>query len=274
MSFQPQMQPEHAAAFQGAARLYKVHILVRRTNLRSLAYVGDPRCVPKRLDCKAKTADCDYTHPQHGRKSVAGLVVDPTLTGREAFASADKFAKAQHEWSKFAKEKLDAAVTTFEGQRNLTYVPNGKFYFVDLDPESARFGCLRFSSSSLLSAGKYIHGDFDLYGIVPEENPALNVAVMEQMLEQRHARSPQFVDVQRYINSRLGVPMVLHGAQEGYAEEHSDEGIDVFHPDGTMTGCENAAEIQRLYEQVFRGRKLFTKNGPRVTVRGMFVAPG
>lgn len=274
MSFQPQMKPEHAAAFQEAARLYKVYILVRRTNLRSLAYVGDPRCVPKRLDCKAKTADRDYTHPRHGRKAVAGLVVDPTITGREAFASADKFAKAEYEWGKFAKEMLDAAATSFEGQRRLTYLPNGKLYFVDLDPASPRFGCLKFSSSSLLSAGKYIHGDFDLYGIVPEENPALNIAVMEQRLEQRHARSPEFFDVQHYINRRLGVTMVLHGAQEGYADAHSDEGIDVFHPDGTMTGCENAAEIRRLYDQVFRGRKLFTKGGPRVTVRGMFVAPG
>ena len=201
-------------------------------------------------------------------------MVDPTITGREAFASADKFAKAQYEWSKFAKEKLDAAATTFEGQRKLTYVPNFKLYFVDLDPASPRFGCLEFSSSSLLSAGKYIHGDFDLYGIVPEGNPALNVAVMEQRLDERHARSPEFFDVQHHINRRLGVPMVLHGAQEGYADEHSDEGIDVFHPDGTMTGCENAAEIQCLYDQVFRGRKLFTRDGQRVTVRGMFVAPG
>jgi len=41
-----------------------------------------------------------------------------------------------------------------------------------------------------------------------------------------------------------------------------------------MTGCENALEIGKLYEKAFRGRKLFTKNGPRDIVRGMFVAPG
>jgi len=203
---------------------------VRRTNLKSLAHIGDKACVPKRLDCKAKTADRDYTHPKYGPKSVAGLVVDPTITGRDAFASDDKFAKAEAEWTKFAKEMLDEAVKTHEGQRKLTYVPNGKFYFVDLDPASPRHGCVKFASNSLLTAGKYIHGDFDLYGIVPARKPALNVAVTEKRLGQTHVRSPEFFDVQHYVNRKLGIPMVLHGAQEGYSSEHSDEGIDVFHP--------------------------------------------
>jgi hypothetical protein len=79
--------------------------------------------------------------------------------------------------------------------------------------------------------------------------------------------------VQHYLNRGLGVPMVLHGAQETYADEHADEGIDVFRPDGSFTPADNFAEISRLYKTVFEGRKLFTKAGPRQIVRGMFVAP-
>lgn len=272
----PQMKPVHAQAFLGAAKLYQVYVLVRRTNLKSLDLIGDPMCVPKRLDCKAKTADRDFDHPRFGRKRCAGLVVDPspTVTGRGAFNSDQKYADACGAWAGFAASMIDPGVATLEGQRRLTYVPNGRFYFVDLDPKSERYGCVKFSISSVLAAGKYVHGDFDLYGIVPAGDPARNVAVQEQRLDKKHVRSPEFFDVQHYVNRQIGVPMVLHGTQEAYAAEHSDEGIDVFHPDGRITGAENAAEIARLYETVFKGRRLFTKSGPREIVRGRFSTPG
>jgi hypothetical protein len=274
MTFQPQMRPEHAQAFREAARIFDVYILVRRTNLASLAHVGAADCVPKRLDCKAKTADQDYVHPQHGPKKVAGLVVDPTLTGPAAFATGKKHASALKEWAKFSATMLHPAMATPEGQKAKTYIPGGGLYFVDLDPKSPRFGCVKFTSSSLISAGKYIHGDFDLYGVVPAGNPSRNVAVQEMRLGQHHARSPEFFDVQHYVNRRIGVPMVLHGAQEAYAEEHSDEGVDVFAPDGRVFGVENQAQLMGLYEGTFRGRKLFTRDGPREVVRGLFMAPG
>ncbi len=151
--------------------------------------------------------------------------------------------------------------------------PNFGFYFVDLDPASPRYGCVKFTSSSLLSAGKYIYGDFDLYGIIPAADPSKNVAVSEMRLGQHHSRSPELLDVQTYINSRIGAPMVLHGAQESYGAEHSDEGIDIFCPDGKMMGAENAAEIGMLYDTQFKGRKLFAHDGPRDVVRGMFMTP-
>jgi hypothetical protein len=274
LAFLPQMKPSQAAVFQAAARHFNVFIMVRRTNLMSLRYVGDPNCVPKRIDCKAKTADSDYTHPKFGQKQTAGLVVDPTITGAGAFKSSRKYASAMSEWTGFLNKMLVPAIRTFEGQKALTYVPNGGFYFVDLDPASPRYGCVKFSAASLLSAGKYIHGDFDLYGIVRADDPSKNVAVGETRLGQHHSRSPEFFDVQHYINSRIGAPMVLHGAQESYGTEHSDEGIDIFCPDGKMLGAENAAEIARLYETQFKGRKLFSGDGPREVVRGMFMSPG
>jgi hypothetical protein len=279
LAFFPQMKPNQAAAFQGAAKQFNVFILVRRTNLMSLNYVGDPGFVPKRLDCKAKTADTDYTDPKYGLKQTAGLVVDPTITGSGAFKTSRKFASAMKEWAGFESMMLVPAVRTFERQKALTCipvdskVPNGRFYFVDLDPASPRYGCVKFTASSLLSAGKYIHGDFDLYGIIRADDPSRNVAVEEKRLDQKHSRSPEFFDVQHYVNSRIGAPMVLHGAQESYGDEHSDEGIDIFHPDGKMTGAENAMEIAALYEKTFKGRKLFTKGGEREVVRGLFKAP-
>jgi hypothetical protein len=268
------MKPGQAAVFQAASRHFNVFILVRRTNLMSLKYVGDANCVPKRLDCKAKTADADYLHPKFGNKEVAGLVVDPTITGHGAFRSRRKYDSAIKEWSNFAARMLDPKVLSFEGQKALTYVPNGRFYFVDLNPSSPRYGCVKFTASSLLSAGKYIHGDFDLYGIIPAGDPARNVAVSEKRLDEKHSRSPELFDVQNYINSRLGVPMILHGAQESYGTEHSDEGIDIFCPDGRMFGAENAAEISRLYATEFKGRKLFTESGKHDMVPGLFTPAG
>ena len=273
MAFLPQMKPNQAGAFQAAAKRFNVYILLRRTNVMSLRYIGDPNCVPKRLDCKAKTADADYTAAAFGPKQTAGLVVDPTITGPASFNGGRKYAAALAEWSSFAARMLKPAVRTLAGQQAVTYIPDGGLYFVDLDPASLRHGCVKFTASSLLTAGKYIHGDFDLYGIVRADDPARNVAVSETRLGQHHSRSPEFFDVQNFVNNRIGVPMVLHGAQESYGPEHSEEGIDIFHPDGTMAGAENAAEIARLYETVFKGRKLFTRYGAREIVCGMFVAP-
>jgi hypothetical protein len=270
--FLPAMKAEHQEAFRGAANLYNVFILVRRTNSASLKYIGDPTCVPKRLDCKAKTADLDISHPQFGPKQVAGLVVDPHIAGRDAFLTHTKYRKALDEWQRFAG-MIDSRVTTLEGQRQLVYVPNGGFYFVDLDPASPRYGCVKFTINSVIAAGRYVHGDFDLYGIIRADDPSRNVAVREERLDQTHARSPEFFDVQHYVNQKLRVPMVLHGAHESYSETHENEGIDVFHPDGTVTGAENAAEIASLYENVFEGRRLFTKNGPCETDRGFFITP-
>lgn len=277
----PQMKPVHVKAFLGAAKLYDVHILVRRTNWMSLRYIGKPGFVAKRLDCKAKTADLDYLHSPYGLIECAGLVIDPTIKGADAaFSKPEKCRSALREWNGitgtdgFAATMIRPEVRTFDGQQRLTYIPGGGLYFVDLDPSSKHYGCVKFTSSSLLKAGSYIHGDFDLYGIVPAGAPARNVAVKETRLGQPHARSPEFFDVQHYVNRQIGAPMVLHGAQESYGSAHSEEAIDIFSPDGRVTSAEDAAGITALYNTAFHGRRLFTKTGPVDVVRGMFVTPG
>lgn len=265
------MSAAHAAVFRDAARHFRVFILVRQTNAASLDHIGKDYAVPKRLDCKAKTADCDVQTP-YGIKQTAGLVTDPEIVGAQAY-NGGKLSKAMVEWQRFSAAMIRPEVKTLEGQRALTYIPHGGFYFVDLDPQSPRYGCVKFTSSSLMSAGKYIHGDFDLYGIVPADDPTRNIRVGETMLGNSHYRSPEFRDVQIYVNRLLGVPMVLHGAQEAYDPDHSDEVVDIFHPDGQQTTTHSGAEMARLYQTLFRGRKLFTKGGAVDVVRGLFVTP-
>jgi len=116
-------RPAAGPPFREAARLYHVFIIVRRTNLMSLQHIGDSAYVPKRLDCKAKTADSNYTHPKYGMIQSAGLVVDPTIAGLTAFKSLWKYHDALKEWGKFSASMIDPAVAKFEGQRALTYVP-------------------------------------------------------------------------------------------------------------------------------------------------------
>jgi hypothetical protein len=248
----PGMRLQDFAAFQQAAQHYKVYILVRGTNVASLRYISDPRCCAKRLDCKAKTADKDVFVAGRERQT-AGLVTDPTIVGSSAYEDR-KYAKALQEWEKckplLATNAFDAA-----GKPQALYFASGKFYGVQLDPQSDFYGCVMFSTMSSVPGARYIHGDYDLYAIVPANDVGRTVMVFETMLGQDHARSQEFIDVQNYVNRLLERPMVLHGDQEKYAE-HSDEQVYAFFPDGrTVMELNGRAAVERLYETVFRGRK-------------------
>lgn len=256
------LSPLHIAAFKGAAKLYNVAIIVRRTNTHSLKHIGKSYAVPKRLDCKAKTADNFFVHPQGGYKDVAGLVVDPNLTGPAAF-NPSKYSEALECWTDFATSKLSPRIKTLQDLLAFTYVPDGRFYFVDLDPKSPYYGCVKFAINSLIAAGKCIHGDFDLYAIVPMDYPEYNEATFETRLNTIHARSPDFFDVQHFVNNRIGIPMVQHGADESYRSQHRDESMDIFLPGGDVDFVRNGAELAAYYNTTFRGRKLFTKYGEK-----------
>ena len=264
------MRPEHIMAFQDAAEHFNVYILVRQTNLASLQHIGQGHAVPKPLDCKPKTADLDVLLPT-GTKKVAGLVVNPEIVGSAAFNGV-KYGKALSEWQRFAKTMIRPEVATFEKQKKAKWIVGGR-YLVDLDPASERYGALKLTPTGLTTAAKYIHGDFDLYGIIPAADPSRNIRVMEERLGQKHARSPEFFDVQHYVNRRIGVPMIQHGAAEAYEEEHAEEGIDIFHPDRRISMVNGSTELAALYVTLFGSRKLFTKKGPVDMVRGAYVTP-
>ena len=86
------MRSQDKAIFLEAARQFQIWILVRRTNRASLEYVGRPGYTPKRIDCKAKTADIDIAPYR-----LAGLVVDPGIHPK-AFKPG-KAAKAAACWA-------------------------------------------------------------------------------------------------------------------------------------------------------------------------------
>lgn len=271
------MLAEHVGVFQAAAKLYNVTILVRRTNTASLQHIKKDYASPKRLDCKAKTADFNVAPKgcrlhEDKRGNIAGLVVDPGMVGEKAYTDG-KFAKAMEAWRSFAGQ-LRQEMSTHEKQKDLTYVPGGGLYFVERNPEDPYFGCVKFSSSSLISAGKCVHGDFDLYGIMDMDAPGEIVRVKEERLGQTHARSPKFFDVQNYLNGRFRVPMVLHGSQETYASKHEDDDLDVFFPNGRVDYAgPKAKDISDFYEREFPGRTLFRKNDPAQQIKGSYVSP-
>ncbi|MCX2722914.1 hypothetical protein [Roseibium salinum] len=272
------MLPRHVGVFKSAARLYNVAILVRRTNTASLQHIGQSYASPKRLDCKAKTADFDVAPkgcrvPESKRGCIAGLVVDPGIVGERAYTDG-KYVKALEAWRAFSGQ-LRPEMSSHENQKQFTYVPGGGLYFVERNPEDPYFGCVKFTSSSLITAGKCIHGDFDLYGIVDMEAPGQIVRVKEERLGQTHARSPKFFDVQNFVNSRIGVTMVLHGSQETYASRHEDDDLDVFFPDGRVDYAgPSAASITQFYQREFPGRTLFRKDEAAQQVQGRYISPG
>lgn len=252
--------------FGEAAKHFRVYILVRATNAASLPYIGMAGFSAKRFDCKAKTADKSVVVDGRMRE-IAGLVVDPNIVGPLAF-DGDKHQKALREWAEF--EPLVSRSFWQDGRRVLTYFPGGKHYGVQLDPESPRYGCVLFSSSSLITAATYVHGDYDLYAIVPADKPGETVLVKDEMLGFKHFRSKELLDVQIFVNRRIGRPMVLHADQEKYSP-HTDETVYAFFPDGkTVRELSNLAEIEGFYLTELQGRKTGGKGATTEPAGGLW----
>ncbi len=206
--------------FLEAARVFHSWILVRRTNVESLKYISRAGYMPKRIDCKAKTADFDS-----GRYQLAGLVVDPAIHPK-AF-KAGKLQKALEAW------------------KAMQFSSSG--YTVDRNAQSKHYGCVQFS-------GKYIHGDYDLYDIIDVTQPQRNLAVVETLLGQPHRRGANVLRVQEFVNSRIGSPMVQHGGEAQYAD-HSEQSIDAFGPAGEDVTILNEYSVRAWYAERFGGRK-------------------
>ena len=189
------MRPADRNVFKNCAAQLNLWIIVRRTNPESLQYVGVEGFVPKRIDCKAKTADIG---PQ------AGLVVSPELL--PGAYTREKKAKALKSWEDFG----EVLQNSLGG------------YSVDTRPDSPRFGCL-------LLDGKCIHGDYDIYDIIIPEHARRNLRAVESLLGQSHMRGPRFFQVRDFINQAIGSPMVQHGGEFQYTD-HSEQLLDVFGP--------------------------------------------
>lgn len=254
MSVSNYMRPNDVTAFLETAARFHAWILLRASNPAAKQYIGVAGFLPKRLDCKAKTAKRNATLPgKLGEKKTAGLVVDPTIQGMSS--AFDGMAKVLKAWNDF-RDKCYIP----KPDKPVTYFPDGKFYSVQMDPSHERYGCVLFSLSSQRLSASYLHSDYDLFGIVSEKDPAANVRVEEKRLGEDHSRSQEFFDLQHYLNNRMGVAMILHGAQETYKDDW-DDNLDVFCPDGkTILQAYGADAIQRLYRDTFRGRQLYGPN--------------
>jgi hypothetical protein len=217
------MRPQDKKVFTAAAShpAIKCWILVRRTNPAALKYVGLPGFTPKRIDCKAKTADL-------GDK--AGLVVSPKLDG-SAF-SEGKRGKAFQCWEEFESGVLNV-------------LQSG--YNIDIDKSSARYGCVRLGAD-------YVYADYDLYDIIDPLHAQRNLAAVEMLLGQAHRRGPKFYAVQKFVNSQIGAPMVQHGGEAQYAD-HSEQAIDVFGPSGEHCTILNEFSVRGWYRERFHGRR-------------------
>ncbi len=260
MAMQQHYRQPDIVAFKTAAKQYSVYIIVRRTNIASVRYMGLAGYTPKRIDCKAKTADRDAIVPGVGVKKTAGLVVDPNLPGFEtAYATPEKRRSALKEWKKFESKYLPAtAVTGPAAAGRYHYIPGGLLYCVQLDQSHQHYGCVMFSSSSLITAAKYVHGDYDLYDIVPASDTRQNVVWKSVLHGQPAHRGPEFFDTQHLLNRKMEMPGVLHGSQAKFAPDHTDEDVDVFYPDGqTVTSLLGKPEIVRFYDATLGGRKTY-----------------
>ena len=72
------------------------------------------------------------------------------------------------------------------------------------------------------------------------------------------------------MNARIGVPMVLHGAQEHYSDDVDDR-IDVFFPDGsTVKSYIGSVAIRAVYQQEFAGRPLHRAGAPTTAAGGLW----
>jgi hypothetical protein len=249
------VDPGHVQAFKQAAKRWAVWILVRGSNAASRQYIGLRGYVPKRLDCKAKTAKIDL--PPY---RLAGLVASPEVHPL-AFAGRDVSA----EWGQFQKYLYIPG----PGEKRM-YLPSGKPYALEPDPKHMHYGCVFFTKYGLITDKNFIYGDYDLYAIVSQKNPSNNIFVEETRLhpDLPHNRSPELFDVQHFLNRQLQVPMILHGSQETYSA-HTEEDIVIFWPDGeTITEAKGKAEIEQLYATTFQGRQAHGKGTPTLPHMG------
>jgi len=227
------MRPQDVEAFRAAAARFQVYILLRRTNEAFLRYVGRPGFVPKRIDCKAKTANRNFYHTRLGcLLEVGGLVVKPDLPEFEKAFLPDKYVKAMKEWKKFrplVEELNDGG-------------PAGRPYVVEINEWSTRYGCVKFLDGGA-GKGRYIHADYDLYAIFDRDDKigadffeGQTYLPLEREVGTLHGQDhfwgKHFEQVRDFINSRIGVPMIQHGGQEHFA--HTGDLLDVFCPDGSV----------------------------------------
>ncbi len=227
---------DHVEIFWDAATRYNVFILVRRLNPKSMYYIGLPGYTPKNVDCKAKTAPGDCMHPEFGLKRTAGLVADPTVPGMGA-AFGPRLEDAGKMWGK-TKEFMAVDLSSVSTQRP---------FVVQTDELHEHFGCLMYSPSGMPADCKFIHGDYDLYGLVKAAKPRPNLpSDTASDLGTPIKYGPIYEGMREHLNRHFGTPMIQHGSQDTYTG-FTDEKIDIFLPNGEVKVGVNETDTREFY---------------------------
>lgn len=256
MNINKYMRVVDIQAFKQAALRFNCIIAVRRLNPASLPYVGKHGYMPKSIFCKAKTAKNNIQIPGTGQVSiVAGLVVDPTLPGMRA-AYYD-ISGAEDMWHKFLQILGVKSLSKIDLYHTLP-VERGGFYTVQSDVSRPHYGALMYCpfvpsdvhnfklSTFYLKNSFFIHGDYDLYALIPADEREGRLVSHGQLLGQANFYTPLLESVQTFINQNIHTPMVQHGAQENLG--HSDDTVDIFWPDGRITQRYGILEIKEFYK--------------------------
>jgi hypothetical protein len=269
------MRPRDAHAFRSVALIQKVYIIVRQTNPQSVQWIGNADYMAKPIHCKPKTADFDVQVDGHPVET-AGLVVNPELPGFEAvFKSPGKAAKARAEWKKFFHTSHERGepiglCQPRNGREVRTWPGAHPGWAVQMCRTSKHYGCLLYSTYPQGINGKYVHGDYDLFGIAPADDPTRIRRRNEELSGQKHSRGPNTQSVQFAFNALSGLPLVKHGEQELFAG-FDEESLDVFKPDGSTRTLNSASEAMLFYSTELKGRQIFAGDG--LPAGGLWLKP-
>lgn len=264
------VHPSHISVFVDAAREFKCHILVRKTGHDSIRMIGKPGYTGKRADMKAKTAKANF-----GRYELAGLVCSPHIHPY-AFP-AERLADALKEWSKsihlITTPPDQAGFSDNHQPRCLTP------YLLQANPHHKHYGCIALVEMGLLLP-RYVHGDYDLYAIIPAGKPfdlnkvAPRLGSLGSSMRPTDMGLKAFIDlsvanaegdlsfkVANYINmwvaghtpDFLGALMVNHGEQINLVEKRkSIESVLAFSPEmrqGSFTTLLNSPDDFNVFYQ-------------------------
>jgi hypothetical protein len=259
--------PRHTAAFERAARLHDVYILVRQTGKASLQWVGKPGYTAKRADMKCKTADLNVY--VNGTRRVWGLVCSPRI--HPAAFSRDRLKKASDLWD---QSQHLITVPRSPGFTDTMRVKCPTPYALQTDPAHKHYGCIAWVEGGLVQP-KYVHGDYDLFAIVPAGNPAVrstqvrsfsglssssqSLSANLRMSEPVDHCGPLQFKVMNHLDAAIGFPMVMHGEQENFEPLGEKEQVLAFFPkprDGqSWKILKTREEVDRFYAAELGGRQ-------------------
>ncbi|MEX8519917.1 MAG: hypothetical protein AB3X44_15510 [Leptothrix sp. (in: b-proteobacteria)] len=267
------VHPRHVSIFLEAAEVHGCHILVRETGPAAIHWIGKEGYTGKRVDLKAKTAKKDV-----GKWQLAGLVCSPEIHPG-AFAGRD-MKKVFKEWNK--AQELITMPSDRQGFDDYSRINVPTPYIVQTNPGHKHYGCVAMVEFGLVSP-KYVHGDYDLFAILPignRYNAMTDVRVHRvggimthpsQTLQDRLQQGqddyigPLTFKVANFINTKIagGSPsisnalMVNHGEEINFSGTFSDERVCAFfgknHGGYYTRVLSGAGEQQAFFQRVRRG---------------------